>query len=172
MSIRSARFDDVLALHQVEKAAWKMLRDFGIAPVPDKEPSTSGLDVPGVFEEGTWTWVVTDDADWAVGFVIVRPIDGDAYVEQLCVDPTHAHRRFGSALLDTATDWAELKGLSSLILSTFAKVPWNAPYYERLGFVVLSEADVTEGIRRVRAQERLWPAEWERVVMRRPVEPL
>ena len=41
-------------------------------------------------------------------------------------------------------------GLPALTLTTFAKVPWNAPYYLRCGFRVLDDAEVTAGLRATR----------------------
>jgi len=40
-----------------------------------------------------------------------------------------------------ADEWAETKRLAGLTLTTFAEVPWNAPYYDRLGFLVHDKAE-------------------------------
>jgi hypothetical protein len=57
-------------------------------------------------------------------------------------------------------------------LSTFADVPWNGPYYERCGFRVLRDAEITPGLREVRAHEdALGLDRWPRVCMRRDVTP-
>jgi hypothetical protein len=42
-------------------------------------------------------------------------------------------------LLDRAAADAAAKGLRALTLTTFAEVPWNAPYYARCGFRVLND---------------------------------
>ncbi len=39
-------------------------------------------------------------------------------------------------------------GLPALTLTTFAEVPWNAPYYEPCGFRRLAEAEITPGLGR------------------------
>ena len=57
-----------------------------------------------------------------------------------------------------------------LTLSTFRSVPWNAPYYARLGFAELPAAELTPGLTEILAAETAFgldPA--ERVFMRRPV---
>jgi hypothetical protein len=41
-------------------------------------------------------------------------------------------------------------GLAGLSLSTFREIPWNAPYYRRLGFVEV--AALTPGIWEIRAE--------------------
>jgi hypothetical protein len=40
-------------------------------------------------------------------------------------------------LLGRVAEWARAEGASSLLLSTFSDVPWNAPFYARLGFAVV-----------------------------------
>lgn len=60
--------------------------------------------------------------------------------------------------------------LPALTLTTFPDVPWNAPYYARLGFRVLADGDVGPQLRRIRAHEaELGLDRWPRVAMRRPV---
>ena len=46
----------------------------------------------------------------------------------------HARRGIGAALLDHVGRWAVSRGLDALTLTTFRDIPWNAPYYHRLGF--------------------------------------
>jgi len=69
-----------------------------------------------------------------VGFVAACMVDGACHVAELDVLPEHAGHRLGSRLIDEAAVWAVKKGASCLTLTTFASVPWNAPYYARLGF--------------------------------------
>ena len=38
------------------------------------------------------------------------------------------------ALIEHVAGWARAHGSPALTLTTFTEVPWNAPYYERLGF--------------------------------------
>jgi hypothetical protein len=51
-------------------------------------------------------------------------------------------------------------------MDAVAGVPWNAPYYERLGFHALPEPDVPAGLRAVREHEAARGLDaWPRVVM-------
>ena len=71
---------------------------------------------------------------------------------------------------DEADRWALRRGLSALTLTTYADVPWNAPYYARLGFGIVADVDLSEGLCRIREREEASGlAAWPRVVMRRPV---
>ena len=59
-------------------------------------------------------------------------------------------------------------GPAPLTLTTFAEVPWNAPYYARIGFRVLADAELSPGLRAIRAHEAaLGLDRWPRVCMRR-----
>lgn len=63
-----------------------------------------------------------------------------------------------------------LAAYAALTLTTYANVPWNAPYYERLGFRIMTVDQITEGLRRIREHEQARGlAKWPRVTMRRPV---
>ncbi|WP_051870026.1 GNAT family N-acetyltransferase, partial [Streptomyces resistomycificus] len=114
-------------------------------------------------------WVAVDDADAPVAYLVCEPVDGALHVEQVSVRPDAARRGVGRALLAYAADRAREEGLAGLTLTTFTQVPWNAPYYARLGFRVLEEAELTPGLRKIRAHEReLGLDRWPRVCMRLP----
>src|SRR5215470_16883363 len=72
-----------------------------------------------------------------VGFLIWSPKDRRAYIEEVSVHPDHAGHRLAQHMIDRLA--ADLRGvLPALSLATFRDVPWNAPYYARLGFVELA----------------------------------
>jgi hypothetical protein len=63
---------------------------------------------------------------------------------------------------------ARERGLAALTLSTFKDVPFNAPYYARLGFAVVEK--LTPGMAAIRAEhEARGLDETARVFMRRAV---
>lgn len=62
------------------------------------------------------------------------------------------------------------RGLSSLTLTTYQRVPWNGPYCRRLGFQVVPDAEQPPGLRAVRQVEMARGLDaWPRVAMRRPI---
>ena len=82
----------------------------------------------------------------------------------------YAQRGLGAALLDHAATGAQRHGLAALTLTTFTDVPWNAPYYERLGFRHLCDIELTPGLRAVRAREAKRGLDaWPRTTMRRDI---
>lgn len=73
--------------------------------------------------------------DPAVGFAHVLEESGSAHLEQVVVSTALCGRGIGSALLDACCAEAARRGHAELSLTTYADVPWNAPWYRRRGFV-------------------------------------
>ena len=117
-------------------------------------------------------------ADWSgvagvprevVGFAALGVVDGRAHVEEVSVAPGAQGRGHGVALLDAVQRWAEELDLDGVTLTTFRDVEWNRPFYERRGFVVLADADVTPGLRDLMTREATLGLDPElRVAMWRP----
>jgi GNAT superfamily N-acetyltransferase len=70
---------------------------------------------------------------------VVDVLDGQTHVEQVSVHPDAARQGLGRSLLDHVARWAAEQGHRAVTLTTFRAVPWNAPYYERCGFVALED---------------------------------
>lgn len=140
-----------------------------MAAVADDEPLS--ITELAAFQQDGRAWVITDDADRPVAYLLLDVVDGNVHVEQVSVHPDHAGQGLGNTLLDTAAAWAQQHGLAALTLTTYANVPWNAPYYRRLGFQIVPEDQMTEGLRRICENEQARGlARWPRVTMRRLVD--
>ncbi len=48
--------------------------------------------------------------------------------------PEHGRRGLGTALVQEVCDWTTRSGFREITLTTFRLVPWNMPFYSRLGF--------------------------------------
>ncbi len=90
-------------------------------------------------------FVAADRSNTIVGFAAFWPIDGFAHVCEIDVLPDHAGQHLGRRLMTAGEDWARLHGLTAMTLATFTDVPWNAPWYARLGFRPYLAGDWTEG---------------------------
>jgi predicted N-acetyltransferase YhbS len=98
------------------------------------------------------------------------PLSTRFYIEELDVLTAWAGRRIGAELIEQV-DWLARKaGAQQLVLSTFRDVPWNAPYYRRLGFSVIETAQLDAKLRAIRAAHvDRGLDESKRVFMRREV---
>ena len=102
--------------------------------------------------------------DGVVGFASSGRVDDAPYLDQLSVFPSHMRRGIGRALLERVIDEARTE---PLWLTTYAHLPWNQPYYERLGFHIVPETEHAAELRRILEEQRAaLPAPERRVAMR------
>ena len=164
--IREVRAGELPLLQEIERAAGECFREVGMAAVADDEPFSVAELTP--FLAAGLARVAVDGDDRPVAYLIAERIDGALHVEQVSVHPAHARRGVGRALLEHFAGLARSEGLPALTLTTFADVPWNAPYYARRGFRPVPEDALGPGLREVRAREAAHGLDrWPRLVMRR-----
>ncbi len=132
--VRLARPDELDALPAIEMAADQRFRATAYADLVAGYPTTELEDF--VETQDRWgLWVAVDAGDRPVGFAHCKPVGrGTVYVAQLSVHPDHAGRGLGGRLLDRVAAFHGPRGVARLTLTTFRDIPWNAPYYARLGF--------------------------------------
>ncbi|QEV21051.1 GNAT family N-acetyltransferase [Streptomyces alboniger] len=166
MQIRPATAGELPVLQDIERAAGEAFRALGMDAVADDEPPTTAeLER---FRRAGRAWVATDEDGTPVAYVLSEPVDHAEHIEQVTVDPRAARRGVGRALIEHVADRARAEGRAALTLTTFADVPWNAPYYARIGFRPLTEAELTPGLRKIGAHEaELGLDRWPRLCMRR-----
>ena len=165
--IRPARPEDLPLLPGLERAAGEPFRAAGMADVADDDPPAAA-ELEGFRRDGR-AWVA-EDGGRPVGYLLAEVVDGEAHIAQVSVHPDRRGERIGRGLIDAAEAWARERGLPALTLTTFAQVPWNAPYYRRLGFRDVPDAELAPGLRAVRAAEAARGLDrWPRLAMRRPV---
>lgn len=85
--------------------------------------------------------------------------------------PAHGRKGLGTALVTRIVDLARRRGAPALYLTTFAHVPWNAPFYARLGFSPVPEDRQPQAIRETLAEEHAMGLT-DRVAMRLPLTPI
>ncbi|MGQ4511628.1 GNAT family N-acetyltransferase [Streptomyces sp. DW26H14] len=162
MFIRLATAADLAEIPRIELAAGELFRAFGMAEVAEHAPPSPEV-LEGYRREGH-AWVADDGDGRAVGYLLHEEVDGLAHVEQVSVHPDAAHRGIGRTLIDDLA----LRAGTALTLTTFADVPWNAPYYARLGFRPLAGDAVSPGLREIRRVEAAMGLDaWPRICMRR-----
>ena len=163
--IRPSRADDLEHLPDIERAAGEPFRELGMAAVADDDPPT--VRELAVFQQDGRAWVVAGDTGQPVGYVLVDVVDGCVHVEQVSVQPRYARQGLGKRLLDTVELWARRLGFPAMTLTAFTDVPWNAPYYERLGWRRLGQSDLPSGLAAIREHEAARGLDrWSRVAMR------
>jgi GNAT superfamily N-acetyltransferase len=166
MHIRAVRAGELPALQAIERAAGQPFADIGMVQIAADEPYP--LPVLAASEQAGLLWVAVGETDEPVAYLMASLVEDCLHIDQVSVHPASARRRLGRGLLEHAAGRAVRDGLAALTLTTFASVPWNAPYYLRCGFRVLDDAEITPGLRAIRQHEaELGLDRWPRVCMRR-----
>jgi GNAT superfamily N-acetyltransferase len=140
--IRPARPEELAELIEVERAADQLFPLAGYGTVPPPATLAELRAAPGLLVSG----------DPPAGYARIEVVDGRAHLEGLSVRPRFMRQGRGTELVLAACRWAAVHGFDELTLCTFAEVPWNGPFYARLGFVELAE--LTPGLRALREAER------------------
>ena len=162
--IRPPRADELEALLDIERGAGRAFADICMDEIARDDPGTvAELEA---FRAAGWAWVAVDEADRPVAYLLTSGVDGCAHVDQVSVAPSHARQGLGAALIEHLAERARV----ALTLTTFRDVPWNAPYYARLGFTVVEPADQgPELAALVRHEAGTIPGDAPRVAMRREI---
>jgi GNAT superfamily N-acetyltransferase len=131
-STRLARAEDLPLLAAIEDAGDALFAErFGPLDWPAASSGEERAAEPGIL------LVAVEDDGTVVGFSHVLDLDGHWYLEQIAVDPRHGRQGIGGALLEaTHAELARRDG-REVTLTTYADVPWNAPFYAHHGYRVL-----------------------------------
>jgi len=149
-TIRPATPADLPRLPAIERAAATRFRDTAFAAMVDAPLAATAIDP---LHERVWVATAADGA--LVGFAIAHPLDAGVHLHELDVHPTHARRGLGARLIGAVAAWAAGTDVRAITLLTFRDIPWNAPYYARLGFIPLADEALPPGLRALRDAEGL-----------------
>jgi GNAT superfamily N-acetyltransferase len=150
--VRLAGTADLPLLAPLERAAAARFAGIGLAAIAQGRPTDEAEYRAAI--AGGRLWVVEQEGGPVAGLAIADRLDGDGYLAEICVHPDHAGRRLAARMIAAVEAWAAGLGCRRLTLTTFRDVPWNRPYYERLGFAALDEAAAGPQLRAVRAKEK------------------
>ncbi len=81
-----------------------------------------------------------------VGFILTEPLDDALFIVEVAVHQAWQQQGIGRMLLERVIESARQMGYPAVTLTTFREVPWNAPFYTRLGFAMLDELTLPAGL--------------------------
>jgi GNAT superfamily N-acetyltransferase len=151
ISVRAARVEDGPAQQRIEIAAGKQFLEVDLPEIAGDEPLPL-VSLAEYANEGR-AWTAVDEGNYPLGYVLVSIVDGLAHIDQVSVSPDVQRQGIGRALIEQVAQWATRRGMTGITLTTFASVPWNRPLYERLGFRVISDAEIARDLRALRKHE-------------------
>jgi GNAT superfamily N-acetyltransferase len=149
--VRAARAQELALLPEIERRAGALLEGH----VAQAVFAAHALDLD-VLRDGLargQLWVALDEEGACAGYLLGGRLDEGFHVQQMDVDPCHARRGHGRALLRHARAAATAAGFPCMLLTTLRDVPWNAPFYASEGFVELPPAQWGPQLRATLRQE-------------------
>lgn len=168
-TIRPATNHDLRRLVDLEIEAGQRFHAAGLSEVAEHVPDIADLRAAVAAERA---WVAVIEAEIA-GYITAELIDGNAHIAQVSVAPKFAGRRTGQAMIEFLEAWGRTAGCPATTLTTFRDVPWNAPYYQRLGYEILAENQIGPELARTMAHEASLPGieASRRCAMIKPTDP-
>jgi GNAT superfamily N-acetyltransferase/uncharacterized protein YndB with AHSA1/START domain len=169
VTFRPATPRDAQTIRAIESEAGQRYVSVGLVGIADAPPMS--LDFVNRKIAAGEVILAIDAHATSVGFVMYEPEASGMYVQELGVLSAYAGRRIGAALLEEVARLARQGRKTKLTLSTFREVPWNAPYYRRLGFRDLVENELDAAMRARRdAHTARGLDESRRIFMQRDLE--
>lgn len=163
--IRLATPEDVSLLQAIEIAAgalfsqYEFTADLNVAAIPVEDFVQAQKD--------NLLWVAAMPGCAPIGFALVHMLDGAAHLQEVDVRPEFGRQGIGAKLVRAVCEWAQTSEIPAVTLTTFREIPWNAPFYQKLGFRILAAEELTPSLSRlVEDEERQGLKRELRVVMR------
>lgn len=139
--ILQARPEHMAALPEIERAAADIYPE-EVLPQGLRAQTSSIEDFESARRLGLlWVAVAADGSP--VGFALAEDHGIDLHSDELDMHPAYQRRGIGRALVGAVCQAAWEAGHRGVTLTTYADIPWNAPWYERLGFRVVAPEEVS-----------------------------
>ena len=91
-------------------------------------------------------WIV-ETGGTPVGFLLAERQGQELHLVEMDVHPEHGAQGLGTLLLRQLIDFAEDTGFRAITLSTYDEFRWNAPFYTKMGFDTVPEAQQSPRLR-------------------------
>jgi GNAT superfamily N-acetyltransferase len=143
--IQRASREHLSALPEIERAAARIFPKEVLAEgLGDHTTSVEAFDLA---RQQGYLWVALDGEGNPVGFAMVTDHGSILHLEEVDVHPQYQRLGIGTALIETVCWYAEDMSYQGVSLTTFSTIPWNAPWYEKLGFRKLREGELTKALK-------------------------
>lgn len=149
--IRLARENELYQLNVIEENASKLFANTKFALEIDQD--SLSIDLLREQQAKDLVWVAVDDRNNPVGFAVVMIMGDRIHLHELSVDPEHGRKGLGTRLSETIIQFAKSSGFTGVTLSTFQDIPWNAPFYKKLGFRAMKEEEIGISLQKIGDEE-------------------
>jgi GNAT superfamily N-acetyltransferase len=164
-AILPAAPDHVGALPEVERRAASR---FGSSIPPHVLAHVTPQSALVAAQQAGRLWVALAPDGEAVGFALAESSAERAHLEEIDVVPEHGRQGIGAALVSVVERWAAAHGCTQLTLTTYSDVPWNADFYESIGFESVPDSELDDCmLRRLKEEAERGLERSKRVAMRK-----
>jgi GNAT superfamily N-acetyltransferase len=130
MGIRLAERVDIAALAAIERSAAELFRGTVMEFAIGDPPLDRGTLEAALSKDTLW---IAEHEGARAGFLCVSTLGTLLYVDELAVAAEYQGLGLGRALMEVCI--ADTRGrFDRIALTTDRELPWNAPFYARLGF--------------------------------------
>ena len=135
-TVRRATLADASALPAIERSAAELFRrDPALAWLAEAEVPDASTHMQAI--EQALVWVAETSDRQLAGFLRAVKVDPQLHIEELSVSQPFQGQGIGRALVLVAIKHARQQTSRAVTLTTFRDLPWNAPFYQRMGFITL-----------------------------------
>ena len=150
--IRAATERDACGLPEIERSAGAAFRTWaGLEWIADD--AVQSPDQHRALVAHGVALVAEVQAGEIAGFLNGELAPDALHIWQVAVRHDQQGRGIGQRLMEAVQPLALQRGVNSLTLTTFRDVPWNEPYYQRLGFRTLQEGELNQRLKGILARE-------------------
>jgi GNAT superfamily N-acetyltransferase len=151
--VRLARAHETLCLNAIEAECGTIFRS-----VIGYEWVDQGVDLNediwGASIEASTCWVVVErGSDQPIAFLAAKYFGEDIYIAEIGVLTRFQGQKIGALLLSAVEAHARDANLRAVTLTTFSEIPWNGPYYARLGYSPLAQDQAPAYLKAILADE-------------------
>jgi GNAT superfamily N-acetyltransferase len=138
-TIRKARNEDIPLLGPIERSAAELFRTVNLDYLADGPTVDQSL--LSKMARTNHLWVAVNAMDHPVGFTGGEDLDGNFHIFEISVAQDSQGKGIGKALVTEVTRQVKEEGFTAVTLTTYRNLPWNGPWYTKMGF---TEVEVEE----------------------------
>lgn len=98
-------------------------------------------------------WIAVDSRDQPIAFINVERLKESLQICEVSVCQLCQGKGIGRQLIQSVLHYARERGIQIVTLTTFRHIVWNAPYYQRLGFSLIKQHELTIELKKILQQE-------------------
>lgn len=95
-----------------------------------------------------------EEAEQVVGFAACHRYKQNLHLDEISVLPEYGQQGIGSLLVKQVLETAKHNDLKACTLTTFEDIPWNAPFYQKLGFRIIRDKDIPRHVAAMLREEK------------------